>query len=81
MVFVVARNSEYAAPNKFTRLFRAPDTPGLEIPGMDITGIATSYGVHAAGRHPSDLTRAGKDTLASDEPRLIEVTQRRLADS
>ena len=45
VVFVVARNSEYEAPKRFTRLMHAPDTPGLELPGMDIPGIATSYGV------------------------------------
>ena len=25
-----------------------PDAPGLELPGMDITGIATSYGIESA---------------------------------
>jgi hypothetical protein len=29
-VFVVARNSEYEALKKFTRLMHAPDTPSLE---------------------------------------------------
>ena len=57
-------------------------TSGLELPDMDIIGIATSYGI--AAEHVdslSDLTRWSKDALASDQPRLIEVTQRRLADS
>jgi benzoylformate decarboxylase len=80
VVFVVARNSEYAALKKFTRLMNAPDTPGLDLPGMDITAIAASYGI-ASERldSPSDLTRAVKDALASDQPHLIEITQRRLA--
>jgi benzoylformate decarboxylase len=82
VVFVVARNSEYAALKKFTRLFKAPDTPGLELPSIDITGMATAYGVHAAHVDTlSDLTHAVKDALASDQPRLIEIAQRRLADS
>jgi hypothetical protein len=28
-----------------------------------------------------DLTRAVKDALSADKPRLIEISQRRLADS
>ncbi len=49
---------------------------------MDITGIATSYGIRSAHVDTlSDLTRAVKDALASDEPRLIEIAQRRLADA
>ena len=82
VVFVVAPNSEYAALKKFTRLLDAPNTPGLELPDMDIVGIATSYGIPP--EHVDsllDLTRTTKDALASDGPRLIEVTQRRLADS
>jgi benzoylformate decarboxylase len=82
VVFVVARNSEYAALKKFIRLLDAPNTPGLELPDMDIVGIATSYGIPAEHLESlSDLTRPTKDALASDGPRLIEVTQRRLADS
>jgi benzoylformate decarboxylase len=81
VVFVVARNSEYGALKKFTRLFKAPDTPGLELPGMDITAIATAYAVPATRVDSlSDLTHTVKDALASDGPRLIEVPQRRLAD-
>jgi benzoylformate decarboxylase len=81
VVFVVARNGEYGALKKFTRLMKAPDTPGLELPGMDITGLARSYGI--AAQHVTslgDLTHAVKEALAGDKPQLIEVDQRRLAD-
>ena len=40
VVFVVARNSEYAALKEFTRFMHAPDAPGIERPDMDIPGIA-----------------------------------------
>jgi benzoylformate decarboxylase len=58
----------------------APDTPGLELPGMDITAIAAGYGI-ASERLDTlpDLTRAVKEALTSDEPRLIEIPQRSLA--
>jgi benzoylformate decarboxylase len=82
VVFVVARNSEYQALKGFTRLMHAPDAPGLELPGMDIPGIATSYGVPSERvKTLSDLTCAVKDALSSDRPHLIEISQRRLADS
>jgi hypothetical protein len=61
VVFVVARNSEYAALKKFTRLLDAPNTPSLELPDMDIVGIATSYGIPAEHVESlSDLTRPTK---------------------
>jgi benzoylformate decarboxylase len=54
----------------------------MELPGMDIPGIATSYGVQSERvTSLSDLTRAVKDALSADAPRLIEISQRRLADS
>ena len=82
VVFVVARNSEYRALKEFTRLMHAPDTPGMELPGMDIPGIATSYGVQPERvKSLPDLTRAVKDALSAAAPRLIEISQRRLADS
>ena len=82
VVFVVARNSEYAALKEFTRFMHAADTPGLELPGMDIPGIATAYGVQSERvKTLSDLTSAVKDALSADRPHLIEISQRRLADS
>ncbi|HEY6789533.1 MAG TPA: benzoylformate decarboxylase [Trebonia sp.] len=82
VVFVVARNSEYAALKEFTRLMHAPDAPGMELPGMDIPGIAAAYGVQSERvKSLSDLTRAVKDALSADKPHLIEISQRRLADS
>jgi benzoylformate decarboxylase len=82
VVFVIARNSEYAALKEFTRLMHAPDTPGLELPGIDIPGIAASYGVESERvKSPPDLTHAITDALSSDRPHLIEISQRRLANS
>jgi benzoylformate decarboxylase len=82
VVFVVARNSEYAALKEFTRLMKAPDTPGLELPGMDIPGIAAAYGVESERvKSLPDLTRAVSDALTSDRPHLIEISERRFAGS
>ena len=82
VVFVVARNSEYRALKEFSRFMHAPDAPGMELPGLDIPGIATSYGVPSERvKSLSDLTSAIKDALSSDRPNLIEISERRLADS
>ncbi len=82
VVFVVAHNSEYAALKEFSRFMHAPDAPGMELPGMDIPGIAASYGVESERvKSLPDLTRAVKVGLSSDKPHLVEISQRRLADS
>jgi benzoylformate decarboxylase len=82
VVFVVARNSEYRALKEFTRFMHTPDAPGMELPGMDIPGIAGAYGVQSdTVKSLSDLTHAIKDALSSDKPHLIEISQRRIADS
>ena len=82
VVFVVARNSEYRALKEFSRFMHDPDAPGMELPDMDIPGIATSYGVPSERvKSLSDLTSAVKDGLSSDKPHLIEISQRRIADS
>ena len=82
VVFVVARNSEYRALKEFSRYMHDPDAPGMELPDMDIPGIAASYGVQSQQvKTLADLTRAIKDRLSSDGPSLIEISQRRIADS
>lgn len=57
------------------------DTPGLELPGLDILGIASGYGIPATRIETlSYLTQAVKDGLSADGPQLIEVDERRLGD-
>ena len=76
VVFVVARNGEYGALRRFTHVMQADDVPGLDLPDMDIPGIAAAYGI-SAERVTSldDLTRTVRAALAGNEPRLIEVPQ------
>jgi benzoylformate decarboxylase len=52
VVFVVVRNSEYAALKEFTRFMHTPDAPGMELPGIDYPGIAAAYGI------PSDHVKS-----------------------
>jgi benzoylformate decarboxylase len=82
VVFVVARNSEYRALKEFSRFMHDPDAPGMELPSMDIPGVAAAYGVQSETvKSLADLTHAVKDGLASDRPHLIEISERRLGDS
>ena len=82
VVFVVARNSEYRALKEFSRFMHDPDAPGMELPRMDIPGVAAAYGVQSETvKSLSDLTHAVKDGLSSDQPRLIEISQRRIGDA
>jgi benzoylformate decarboxylase len=82
VVFVVARNSEYRALKEFSRFMHDPDAPGMELPEMDIPGIAAAYGVRSERvKTLSDLTRAVKEGLSSDGPSLIEISERRIGDS
>jgi benzoylformate decarboxylase len=82
VVFVVARNSEYRALKEFSRFMHAPDSPGMELPDMDIPGIAAAYGVQSdTVKSLADLTHAIQGALSSDRPHLIEISERRLADA
>ena len=38
----MARNREYAALKKFAQVMHFDGVPGLELPDIDITGIATA---------------------------------------
>ncbi|WP_460111607.1 benzoylformate decarboxylase [Streptomyces sp. YKOK-J1] len=79
VVFVVARNGEYGALKKFTQAMQAPGVPGLELPGIDVTGIASAYGISATRIDTlAGLTAAVTAALATDEPHLIEVPQQPL---
>ena len=79
VVFVVTRNREYAALKKFARFMHFGGVPGLELPDIDITGIAAAYGIAATQvTSLSQLTTTVKDALAGDRPHLIEVPQQRL---
>ena len=54
--------------------------PASNFPDIDITGIATAYGLPATQvTSLAQLTTAVKVALAGDGPRLIEVPQQRLS--
>ena len=69
VVFVVARNREYGALKSFAQLMNATDAPGLDLPDIDIVGIAGGYGIPAIHADSlADLTRLVRESLSGDGP-------------
>jgi benzoylformate decarboxylase len=72
---VVASNTEYGILKEFGDLEHTPGVPGLDIPGLDITATAASYGVPAYEAHSTkeleELVHGG--ITDRDHPTLINV--------
>ncbi|MFD7631013.1 benzoylformate decarboxylase [Streptomyces sp. NPDC059851] len=75
VTFVVLSNARYAILQWFAQLEQAQGAPGLDIPGIDITAVATGYGVRAhRAQGAGELTKLVRDSAAQqDGPVLIDV--------
>ncbi|MGW0392044.1 benzoylformate decarboxylase [Streptomyces sp. NPDC003042] len=75
VTFVVLSNQSYAILQWFAQVERAQGAPGLDIPGLDITSIATGYGVRAhQASGAGELTKLVRESaLQQDGPVLIDV--------
>ncbi|MFJ9641783.1 benzoylformate decarboxylase [Streptomyces sp. NPDC004244] len=75
VTFVVLSNARYAILQWFAQLEHAQGAPGLDIPGIDITAVATGYGVRAhRAQGAGELTKLVRDSAAQqDGPVLIDV--------
>ena len=79
VVFVVARNREYAALKNFARAMHLEDVPALDLPDIDLTDIAGGYGIPTTQvTSLGELTTPVTEALADDGPRLVEVPQQPL---
>lgn len=70
---VILRNGTYGALRWFAELLDVGEVPGLDLPGVDLTQIASGYGLPAT--HVPDAA-ALDDLLAAprpDGPRLIQI--------
>jgi len=74
LVVIVPNNAQYAILKAFTRFQDTSGVPGLDLPGLDIAGIARGFGydAHRVDR-PEDLAGALRDALAACAPVLVEV--------
>lgn len=75
VTFVVLSNARYAILHWFAQLEHAQGAPGLDIPGIDITAVATGYGVRAhRAQGAGELTKLVREAAAQqDGPVLIDV--------
>jgi benzoylformate decarboxylase len=76
VTFLVLRNNEYMILKWFAELEQAGGVPGLELPGLDVAGVARAYGVPAreVGPDREQLTAALREDIAvQDGPRLVQV--------
>jgi benzoylformate decarboxylase len=74
IVFVVLRNGEYAILKSFAELEKTPGVPGLQLPGLDISSLATGFGCRTADVTSSDMLETEfKAALEADGPTVLVV--------
>jgi benzoylformate decarboxylase len=75
VTFLVLCNREYSILKWFSGFEQLSGVPGLDLPALDVAGVARGYGMAArevAGREElTDVLRA--DVAATDGPRLVQV--------
>lgn len=74
VTFLVLRNSEYAILKWFAMAEQVEGAPGLDLPALDVSAVATSYGVPSTEvSNGEELTAALAERIGSPKPSLIEV--------
>ncbi len=74
VTFLVLRNEEYSILKWFADIEEVKGAPGLDLPALDVAGVARAYGVEAAsvsGRE--ELHAALEKAIASESPQVVEV--------
>jgi benzoylformate decarboxylase len=74
LTVLVLRNEEYAILKWFSMLEDVSGAPGLDLPKLDVSGVAEGYGVRARRvENRDELTSALRDAIASKQPEVVEV--------
>ncbi|MEU5959098.1 benzoylformate decarboxylase [Streptomyces sp. NPDC047525] len=74
LTVLVLDNSEYGILKNWGRTLGTGPLPGLDLPGVDIMGLASAYGVKARQARSADqLKTLLTDSIAAPEPNLIHV--------
>jgi benzoylformate decarboxylase len=74
VTFLVLRNEEYAILKWFGTLENVTGAPGLDLPALDVSAVASGYGVpsrRVSGRE--ELTEALRTAIGSGGPEVVEV--------
>ncbi|MGE7472563.1 benzoylformate decarboxylase [Bosea sp. NPDC003192] len=74
ITFLVLNNAGYGAMRAFSRSMQISAPPGIDLPGIDFVGMATSLGCRAARvGAAADLAGQLHEALASDGPFLVDI--------
>jgi benzoylformate decarboxylase len=75
VTFLVLNNSEYAILKWFGMLEGVSGVPGMDLPALDVAGVAAAYGVPSQRvSGVEELSEALRGAIPADDgPRLIEV--------
>ena len=71
---VVVNNGGYGAMRSFSRVLKVKSPPGIDLPGLEFSQLATGMGCPAVRvTCAPDLRSALVDSFRSDAPHLVEV--------
>jgi benzoylformate decarboxylase len=74
VTFLVLRNEEYAILKWFAEVEQVSGAPGLDLPKLEVAGVAEGYGVRSQQASDPDAVRGAlQSALASSAPELVEV--------
>jgi benzoylformate decarboxylase len=74
VTFLILRNAEYAILKWFAEIESVTGAPGLDLPALDTTAVASGYGLTSQRVSTRDeLREAMRVSIAAEEPRLVEV--------
>jgi benzoylformate decarboxylase len=73
LTFLVLRNEVYAILKWFASMEDVEGAPGLDLPRLDVTSVASGYGVNSREVGEADLRDALAEAIVSDRPELVEV--------
>jgi benzoylformate decarboxylase len=74
VTFLVLRNEEYGILKWFAEIEQVTGAPGLDLPALDTSAVATAYGIAARRVRGRDELREALDrSLSTSTPELVEV--------
>lgn len=74
VIIVILKNGTYGALRWFSTVLDTGEVPGMDVPGIDFTAIASGYGVTATSvQTTEDFVGALTAALAYNNPAVIEV--------
>ena len=74
VTFLVVNNGEYGILKWFAGLESVTGAPGLDLPRLDVAGVAEGYGMRTRRvSAPDELRTALGEAIASSAPELVEV--------